>query len=411
MERINNNVMRVKYLLIILTFPFYSCISSDKMPVNSEIKPVQPGIYNVEQYVHYLKGKNIGIVANNASLIETTHLIDTIFSYNTVNCDSSITIKAIFSPEHGFSGSYDAGQSVEGEKFGNETVKIVSLYGEKKKPTGADLEGLDVLVFDLQDVGVRFYTYISTLHYVMQACAEYDIDLIVLDRPNPHCNYIDGPVLESKYKSFVGMHPVPVIYGMTIGEYALMINGEGWLGDDLKCNLNVIPISNFTRNSYYKIPHKPSPNLPNMRSIYLYPSLCFFEGTVMSVGRGTDYPFQVYGHPEFSDTVFNFIPESKPGASVNPKYKGKLCYGEDLRFYTIDSLKQISSLNLDYLIESYDKVKGNSNFFNNYFEYLAGTDSLRQSIIEGKSYSEIKEGWQDELKEFGIIREKYLIYK
>jgi uncharacterized protein YbbC (DUF1343 family) len=398
--------MRVKYLLVIVLFPFYSCISSEKPQIEREEMQILPGAYNLEQYMPLISGKTIGVVANKASLINGTHLVDTLLSIKT-----DIKINTIFSPEHGFSGTFDAGKSVEGEQFGKEEIKIISLYGNKKKPDVEDLKGIEAIIFDLQDVGVRFYTYISTLHYVMQACAENNISLVVLDRPNPHCNYIDGPVLEDKYKSFVGMHPVPVVYGMTIGEYAQMINGEGWLGDNLKCDLRIVTISNFKRDSFYEFTQKPSPNLPNMRAIYLYPSLCFFEGTVMSVGRGTDFPFQVFGHPIYADASFSFKPKSIPGASLYPKWQGETCFGQDLRNVSIDSLRAMKSLNLSFLFEAYSSLETNKDFFNNYFDNLAGTEKLRSDILQGKTVEEIRSYWKDDLIEFEKIRNKYLLYK
>lgn len=401
--------MRVKYLLILLILPYYSCISTRTNEITYQ-KPVLPGIYQVADYKAVLDGKTIAVVANQASMIEGKHLIDTLLNLS-ASTPISFYIKAIFSPEHGFSGTLDAGQSVEDERYEKDKINIVSLYGNKKKPTGEDLEGIDVVVFDLQDVGIRFYTYISTLHYVMEACAENNVELVVLDRPNPHVNYIDGPILEQEFKSFVGMHPVPVVYGLTIGEYAQMINGEGWLSNGISCKLNVVKIQNFSRDSYYEFPVKPSPNLPNMEAIYLYPSLCFFEGTEVSAGRGTDFPFQVFGHPGYGDTTFYFTPESKPGASINPKFKRKTCYGKDLRYLPIDSLKSMNEISLKYLLETYRKVTPNKDFFNNYFDVLAGTENFRLDIVAGKTEEEIRARWKEGLEKYSPIRKKYLLYE
>lgn len=401
--------MRVSYFLIFLVIPFYSCISSGFNPETGK-RTILPGIHQFEEYTSLLQGKSIGIVSNQASVIEGIHLIDTLL--NVANSARlSFEIKAIFSPEHGFTGTNDAGEAVADEQYEKEKIKIVSLYGEKKKPTPADLAGIEIIVFDLQDVGVRFYTYISTLHYVMEVCAEENIDLIVLDRPNPHVHYTDGPILEERFQSFVGMHPVPVVYGLTIGEYAQMINGEGWLSNGLICSLKVVKIRNFSRDSYYKIPIKPSPNLPNMQAIYLYPSLCFFEGTEVSAGRGTDFPFQAFGHPGYNDSSFSFIPESKPGASKYPKFQGRTCYGEDLRYLSVDSLKTKEKLSLKFLLEAYKKTTPEKDFFNRYFDVLAGTDNLRLDIISGKTDSEIRTGWSEGLKNFSLVREKYLLYE
>jgi uncharacterized protein YbbC (DUF1343 family) len=272
------------------------------------------------------------------------------------------------------------------------------------------MESIDLVIFDLQDVGVRFFTYISTLHYIMQACAEYNVQLIVLDRPNPNAHYIDGPVLREEYKSFVGMHPVPVVYGMTIGEYAKMINGEGWLKDSISCDLTVIPVKNYTHKSIYKLPEKPSPNLPDMQSVYLYPSVCFFEGTVMSEGRGTDTPFQVFGHPDYPDTSFSFTPISIQGVSNNPKFEREECYGVKLDTADIYDFTLNKGLNLNYLIDAYQKMNIGEEFFTEYFNILAGNSNLKQQIIEGLSQDSIKTSWKTELESFKKIRERYLIY-
>jgi len=289
-------------------------------------------------------------------------------------------------------------------------LPIVSLYGKHKKPYPEDLSKIDLVVFDLQDVGVRFYTYLSTLHYVMEACAENDIPLLVFDRPNPNAHYIDGPVLEEDCKSFVGLHPVPIVYGMTIGEYAKMINGEKWLRKGVQCDLKVVSCVNWTRRSVYKLPVKPSPNLPNYQSIQLYPSLCFFEGTVVSACRGTDFPFQAYGHPLLKNGTFEFKPRSIAGASKNPKFKGQACSGEDLRLIDIEGLREKKQLDLSFLLKAYSELNNQTPFFNPFFEKLAGTKLLRQQIIQGQSESQIKESWQKNLDEFKSIRKNYLIY-
>lgn len=396
--------MRLKILLggILLLFFKYSFSQCN------EGLPVLPGAYQIEEYIPYLKGKTIAVVANNASRIENVHLVDSILYLNTSLIDK-IDVQTIFSPEHGFSGKFDAGKIIEDEDQKMRSINIVSLYGQEKKPSDRDLKGIEAVLFDLQDVGVRFYTYISTMHYVMKACAENNIPVVVLDRPNPHCTYVDGPVLKEEYSSFVGMHPVPIVYGMTIGEYAQMINGEGWLGGELKCDLKVIKIKNYCRDSFYEYPFKPSPNLPNMKSIYLYPSLCLFEGTSISVGRGTEYPFQVYGHPKFVGKEFSFTPKAILGASMNPKYKDEVCYGVDLR-RDIDLLAGYKSFKLSYLIESCHDFNCAGDYFNDYFDLLAGTDNLRTDILSGKTENEIKSSWSKDLVEFKEIRSKYLLY-
>jgi uncharacterized protein YbbC (DUF1343 family) len=366
---------------------------------------VSPGAERTELYLSLLEGKRVGIVANQTSMIGKTHLVD---SLNALG--SKVTrIWKVFSPEHGFRGKAEYGEMVE-DGIDTETgLPVVSLYGRNRKPSGSDLENLNIVLFDIQDVGVRFYTYISTLFYVMQACAENGLELILLDRPNPNGFYVDGPVLESEFTSFVGMHHVPVVYGMTIGEYGKMINGEGWLGDGLSCELTIIPCENYNHRSRYNLPVPPSPNLPTMNSIYLYPSTGFFEGTVISEGRGTDSPFEVFGHPDLMDCDFTFTPESRPGASANPKLKGELCQGKDLR-YLRDSSEQFAGLNLSWLIFAYQNFPDKENFFIPYFENLAGTSKLKQQIIEGVTEEKIRASWQPELEDFRRIRQKYLIY-
>jgi uncharacterized protein YbbC (DUF1343 family) len=364
---------------------------------------ITPAAKRFSEYKSLLKDKNIALVANQASLVGDEHLVDFLLS-------KKVNLVKIFSPEHGFRGKGDAGEKVKDGLDSKTNLPIVSLYGKYKKPYPEDLYKVDLVVFDLQDVGVRFYTYLSTLHYMMEACAENNIPLLVLDRPNPNAHYIDGPVLENDCKSFVGLHPVPIVYGMTIGEYAKMINGEKWLKSGVQCDLTVIPCENWILNSIYKLPVKPSPNLPNYESIQLYPSLCFFEGTVVSAGRGTDFPFQAYGHPLLSRTKFEFKPRSIEGASKNPKFKGQTCGGEDLRIIDIERLREKRKLDLSFLLNAYSELNENTQFFNSFFEKLAGTKQLRQQIIQGKSEAEIRESWQDKLDEFKLVRKKYLIY-
>ncbi len=354
----------------------------------------QPAIYNTGDYISYLQNKNIGLVVNHTSVLNNVHLVDSLLRLG-------FQVKTIFSPEHGFFGKEDAGKFLS-DGYYNDTISIVSLYGDNKKPQAKDLDKIDVLLFDIQDVGVRFYTYISTLHYVMEACADHNIKLIVLDRPNSHVNYIDGPVLEKDFSSFVGMHPVPIIYGMTIGEYAMMINGEEWTSK--RCDLIVVSMHNYLRNSEYIFTIKPSPNLPNNQAIKLYPSLCLFEGTNVSVGRGTNFPFQHFGAPYFQNT-YSFKPISNFG-SKHPKYENITCYGEDLRFYKSDKYE----INLNWLINAYNICPNKVDFFNSFFDKLAGTDDLRKQIVSGLSIEEIKQSWRHNLLDFQDIRQKYLIY-
>ncbi len=359
---------------------------------------ILPGIYQTEEYFHLIKNKKIGLVVNHSSIINNTHLVDTLLSCN-------FKVVKIFSPEHGFTGKLDAGKHVKNEKLSS-NIEIVSLYGKKKKPDKKDLEDIEIMIFDIQDVGVRFYTYISTLHYVMEVCAENNVPLILLDRPNPNGFYVDGPVLKTEYSSFVGLHPVPVVYGMTIGEFSLMINGEKWLSNNLICDLTIVKCKNYTHDSLYKLPVSPSPNLKSMQAIYLYPSLCFFEGTIMSIGRGTEFPFEVIGHPDYPDKNFYFIPKSMPGAK-QPLYMGIKCYGIDLRNADFYKSKQI---NLSLLISTFKKMGSKNSFFNNYFKYLAGTNELYLQILNNLQENEIRKSWQKDIEKFKKIRQKYLLY-
>jgi uncharacterized protein YbbC (DUF1343 family) len=398
-------VMIKNSIIYLLPFLIFGCVQSQDVAQ----KIILPGIYSTQVYLPLLNGKSVAVVANQASKIANKNIVDTLLSLS-IGQNKSFKIETIFSPEHGFSGKFEAGAKVEFEKQDFDSIHFVSLYGDKFKPGKSDLAQIDVVVFDLQDVGVRFYTYLSTLHYVMQACAESGIPLILLDRPNPNAFYIDGPLLEGKFQSFVGLHPVPVVYGMTIGEYALMINGEGWLGNGLKCKLTVVPVENYSHNSKYTLPHKTSPNLQNMQSVYLYPSLCFFEGTVVSVGRGTDFPFQVVGHPDYSVKSFSFTPRSIEGVCKNPPLDGKKCYGIDLRNIPIDTLQTKGQIQLSYMLNMYKLLNKKEDFFNDYFDLLAGTDKLRKQILEQKSELEIRNSWKDDIEKFKKIRVKYLLY-
>ena len=356
------------------------------------------GATQLESYNKILQQENVGVVAHQASLLDPkTHLIDTLLSLN-------VNIIKVFAPEHGFRGDADAGENVDDQKDLKTGLPILSLYGSNKKPSKESLKGISIMLFDLQDVGVRFYTYLSTLHYVMEACAENEIPLIVLDRPNPNANYIDGPVLEEDCKSFVGMHSVPIVYGMTIGEYAKMINGEGWLSDGIKCDLRVVPLKNYTHQTPFEIPLRPSPNLPNAHSIALYPSLCLLEPTVISVGRGTEMQFQIYGHPELPKTNFSFTPIPNYG-SKNPKLKNQLCHGTDLR--NIDYPKKIE---LQWLIQAYSDFQDKEHFFKKGFNRIAGNKSLQMQLAQGLGEEQIRKTWEKDLEKFQNIRKKYLIY-
>lgn len=391
------------FLLIAIIFISITACSQEAAPKLVSYDVITSGNQQLDAYLPLLIGKKIGIVANHASLIGNVHLVDTLLK-------QGINIVKIFSPEHGFRGTADAGELISDKMDPGTGISILSLYGKYKKPPPSELEEVDVLVFDLQDVGVRFFTYISTLTYIMEACAEHDIPLIVLDRPNPNGFYIDGPLMEKGFESFIGMHKIPVVYGMTVGEFALMVNGEEWLNDSVSCDLTIIPLKDYQHNYIVDLPIKPSPNLPNWQAVYLYPSLCLFEGTIMSVGRGTDFPFQVYGHPDYMIGSFVFTPETKPGAS-QPKYKGIHCYGQNLIGYADSFLEATPQLNLTWLIESYKSLSHNREFFTSYFDKLAGTDQLRKQIMDGTTEEDIRKSWEIDLNAFQKIRKKYLLYE
>ena len=370
-----------------------------------EPKPIV-GANQTDNYLPLLQGKRVGIVANQTSVIFKqngyTHLVDSLLALK-------IDIKNVFAPEHGFRGTADAGEHIRDGIDNKTKLPIISLYGSNRKPNKEQLNNIDIMIFDIQDVGARFYTYISTLHYVMEACAETNIPMLILDRPNPNGHYIDGPVLETENKSFVGMHPIPITHGMTIGEYAQMINGEKWLENGVQCNIIVIPVTNYTHQTSYSLPIKPSPNLPNDTAINLYPSLCLFEGTNVSVGRGTTMQFQVVGSPyhRLKRHYFEFTPEPNESARY-PKHEGIICYGYDLR-----NEKKLSSINLSWLIDFYRAHKNYSKekaFFNTFFTKLAGTKKLQQQIEAGLSEADIKSTWQEGINAFKKTRAKYLLY-
>ena len=372
-------------------------------PKNKEENCFKNAADRPELYLPLLKNKTVAIVANQTSLLaDKTHLVDFLVKNN-------IKIKHIFAPEHGFRGTADAGEHVKNGIDTKTGLPIISLYGDNKKPKSEQLQGVDIVLFDIQDVGVRFYTYISTLTYVMEAAAENGKEIIVLDRPNPHDGYTDGPVLKEKWTSFVGLHKVPVVYGLTIGEYGKMVNGEKWMKNAVQVKYTLIPMLNYHKNKRYPISEKPSPNLPNDQSINLYPSLCFFEGTQVSVGRGTDFPFQVYGSPWLKNQEFSFTPKPTSGAK-DPFLNGKLCYGKDLRQFP--EIK--GKLDLSFVIDAYQNFdKKAQDFFlkNLWFDTLAGTDELRKQIISGTPETEIRKSWQKDLENFEKIRRKYILYE
>ena len=362
---------------------------------------VIPGAENTTSYINKLRGKKIGLVAHQVSIVKTPagtkHLVDVLL-------EKGIRLQGVFAPEHGFRGTADAGEKIKDGKDAETGLSIYSLYGENRKPKPEQLQGIELMVFDLQDVGVRFFTYLSTLHYIMEACAEQEIPLLVLDRPNPNTHYIDGPVLEAAHKSFVGMHPVPIVYGMTVGEYAQMINGEKWLAKGLQCQLEVIPIKNYTHQTPYELQIRPSPNLPNGQAIALYPSLCLLEPTVISIGRGTDKQFQIYGHPEFKGYNYRFTPAPNFG-SKNPKFNGELCFGKNLT-----EVPKPTQIELKWLIDAYSNFPDKAAFFLKGFERISGVSSIKTQLQSGKNETEIRQTWAKDLAEFHRIRTQYLIY-
>ncbi len=395
------------FLLFVFFFNISSCRDTSVSESISPIYPkdsIVPGSSRMDQYLHLLKGRRVALVVNHSSLVAQRHLVDTLL-------DLHVDIKLIFAPEHGFRGTADAGAYLDDSRDKQTGLPIISLYGKNKKPKKTQLDSIDVVLFDIQDVGARFYTYLSTLHLVMEAVAENQKQIIVLDRPNPNGFYVDGPVLDSSLRSFVGMHTIPIVHGMTLGELAKMINGQGWLGRGVQADLYVVACLNYNHTMSYDLPVKPSPNLPNQRAVLLYPSLCLFEGTVVSVGRGTNKQFQLLGHPKFSGGNFEFVPKPMPGAK-HPKLQGKLCKGYSFAELDLDHLLQTKKINLSYLLEFYNNLKMGEAFFlkNNFFDKLAGTKQLKKQIINGATEDEIRKSWQKDLNAFKSIRKKYLIY-
>ncbi len=388
----HKNMFKFSMIILMLVFAgFYSSANSIQIRAGAE----QP-----EKYLQIIEKKRVGLVVNHTSLVGEIHLADFLLSKN-------IKVEKIFAPEHGFRGDASAGEEIHDGVDVKTGIQVLSLYGQTKKPTAKHLENIDVMIFDIQDVGCRFYTYISTLHLVMEACAENNIPLIVLDRPNPNGDYIAGPVLKPGFESFVGMDPIPIVHGCTVGELAQMINGENWHKAARKCDLQVIPVQNYTHSVEYELPVPPSPNLPNYLSVRLYPSLCFFEATSVSVGRGTDFPFQVLGGLNKNLGDFQFVPKNIPGVAVNPLNEGKVCYGVDLRL-----LKEIPKFTLKFFIDFYNLYENKADFVTreNWFNLLAGDDKLLAQIRNGKSEKEIMETLKPELEEYRKLRKKYLLY-
>lgn len=394
------------FLLFCLGFPSLGKSQFDFNLYNYKViypKDIKTGADQTEFYLPLLVNKSVGVVTNQTGTIGKTHIVDSLLKLN-------INIEKVFSPEHGFRGQASAGEHVNSGIDQQTGLAIISLYGSHKKPTATDLADIDIVLFDIQDVGARFYTYISTLHYLMEACAENNKELIVLDRPNPNGHYVDGPILKPEFSSFVGLDPIPIVHGMTVGEYAMMLNGEKWLKNGEQCNLTVIAIKNYSHDMLYQIPVSPSPNLPNMAAIYLYPSLCLFEGTVMSIGRGTNSPFQLYGHPDLTEYDTTFKPVSIAGKAPHPKYENQLCQGYYLSGFAESFIPNMGQLYLFWLVDSYTNLKDKTDFFQPFFDTLAGTDQLRKQIESGKTIKEIKDSWQEGLDNFKKIRKKYLLY-
>lgn len=384
--------VRVYCILLFLSFA---------IPVNAA--DILTGAEQTKLYLPVLKGKKVALVVNQTSTIGKTHLADSLLKLG-------VKIECIFAPEHGFRGDASAGTSVNSGRDLKTGLRVISLYGNHKKPLKEDLQGVETVIFDIQDVGVRYYTYISTMHYVMEACAENNIPFLVLDRPNPNGHYIDGPMLDTVFRSFVGMHKIPLVHGCTVGELAGMINGEGWLNGGIKCDLSVVKCSNYTHNSTYVLPVKPSPNLQTQSAVYLYPSLGLFEGTVISMGQGTDKPYQCFGSPGFDWGNYTFTPRSIKGVAEKPKFLGLSCTGFDLTEYGFEKARDMAEINLNWLILSYRLSKNQNHFFTDFLDKLAGTSNLRIQICAGKSAAEIRESWQAGLRSYSNMRKKYLLY-
>jgi len=392
------NFIKNTVLLFVLTL--LSCRNQSSTQAQT---PISVGAQQTAQYLPILKNKNIGIVANQTTVIfkedSYTHVVDSLLSLN-------IAVKKVFAPEHGFRGTADAGEYVKDGVDAGSGVPIVSLYGANKKPSAQALEGLDVIIFDVQDVGARFYTFLSTLHYMMETCAKLGITVLVLDRPNPNGHYVDGPILDLNYSSFVGVHPVPIVHGLTVGEYAKMINGEGWLTDGIQCDLKVIPVENYTHQTAYELPIKPSPNLPNAKAINLYPSLCLFEGTNVSMGRGTALQFQIFGSPflEHSDYTYEFIPKPNVGAKY-PVHENKICKG-----FNLQNLSSLDYIELKWVIDAYQNTENKTDFFSPFFTKLAGQKLLQEQIESGWTAAQIRESWKPDLERYKLLRAPYLLY-
>jgi uncharacterized protein YbbC (DUF1343 family) len=365
---------------------------------HSQSSGIKTGAEQLDLLLPKLQDKRVAFLVNHTAVIGRTHLVDSLQK-------RGVDIKKILSPEHGFRGNADAGETITDGVDTKTGLPLISLYGSNKKPTAEQLSDVDIIIFDIQDVGVRFFTYISSLHYLMEACAEQNKKLIVLDRPNPNASYVDGPVLDPALKSFVGMHPIPIVHGLTVGELAQMINGEGWLDGKRKCELEIIKLKNYTHQTSYTLPIKPSPNLPNQQSVLLYPSTCLFEGTVLSVGRGTQHPFEWIGHPDLKNQPFQFTPISIEGMAKKPPHENSVCFGVDL-----SKEKTGREISLKYFIQLYKRFPDKEKFFIPYFDKLAGTKLLKEQIKKGITEKQIKATWKKDLDMYKVMRKKYLIY-
>ena len=407
----NRSIISVT-LLLTIAFACQSQTASQEAPPETVAdQSIRPGAYQTEAYLPLLAGKAVALVVNHTSLINQTHLVDSLVA-------RGVNVRQIFAPEHGFRGEAGAGDLITDSTDPATGLPIVSLYGKNKKPTPAQLEGIDLVIFDIQDVGARFYTYISTMHYVMEACAEQNKEMLVLDRPNPNGFYVGGPVLQPGVESFVGMHPIPVVHGLTVGELAHMINGEGWLTDSAQADLTVIPVANYSHRDRYSLPVRPSPNLPNDQAVNLYAALCLLEGTVVTLGRGTDFPFQVYGHPNraFAEAgsaadTFTFVPRAIPGVVSSPKHENQRCYGADLR-----QVKPLEQFTLKYVLQAHEQARAggisDEDFFlTATFRILAGNETLQQQITAGKREAEIQQSWEPDLEAYRAMRKRYLLYE
>jgi uncharacterized protein YbbC (DUF1343 family) len=398
--------MKKLFFVFLIALNFVQCgnskistrSQSPKVERNDPQAPLMVGAAQLDLLLPKLKNKNVALVVNYTATVGKTHLADTLLS-------RGVLIKKILAPEHGFRGNAANGEYVKDGVDTKTGLRLVSLYGTNRKPSAEQLAGIDIVIYDIQDVGVRFFTYVGTLHYVMEACAENGKKLIVLDRPNPNGSYIDGPILKLEHKSFIGMHPVPVVHGMTVGEFAQMINGEGWLEGKKKCELEIIPMKNWNHQDEYSLPLRPSPNLPNDQAVKLYPSICFFEGTSLSLGRGTQFPFQAIGHPDLKNFPFQFTPVTIEGMAKNPPQENKLCYGLDLRNAEVPK-----KIDLHYLLDMYKAFPDKEKFFIPFFERLAGNTILRQQIKDGLTEDQIRASWQKELDAYKEMRKKYVLY-